>query len=186
MKVLVCPGCRGAPARGTGQRRGALEAGSPRASGICSSARECNREAKGLPQLLSTDKTSVQVSSSRTPSTSRAEGQSLQRFPRVMDKGFWHHHSLSVDSGAPACLPPCPQAAAMFCQSAGARGAARTDGLPEVLRGGYTHLPIRSPRTSPAHPVLLPGEQPQGPLRAAGVGWQLGTPRFGTPLPSSR
>lgn len=139
-----------------------MEAGSPRASGIRGTARECNREAEGLPQLLSTDKTSVQVSPSRTPSTARAEGQSLQRFPRVADKGFSHHHSLSVDSGGPARLSPCPQAAAMFCQSAGARGAARAGGLPEGLRG--VGLAVGATPTHPLTPQLPcpPSPAPRG------------------------
>lgn len=186
--MLVCPGCRGAPARGTGQRRGALEAGSPRASGMEYAARECKR-GQGPPPAAQHRQN---LSSGFTlPDSIHSPGRGTKPpgFPRVADKGFWHHRWLSVDSGGPACPhPPCPQAAAVFCRSAGERGAARADGIPEVLRGAGLerglHPPIRSPRSSPAHPVLLPRE-PQG-WRAAGVGWPLGTPRLGTPLPSSR
>lgn len=144
-----------------------MAASSPRASGICGAARECKREAKGLPQLLSTDKTSVQVSPSRTPSTARTEGQSLQqRFPRVADKGFWHPHSLSVHSGGPACLPPCPQAAAAFCRSAGARGAARADGA--ARDGGCTHHPLTPQLLCPRSPA--PHGAATGPAESCGCG----------------
>lgn len=88
---------------------------------------------------------------------------------------------MSVDSGGPACLPPCPPSCSMFCQSA---GGGRADGLPEGLRGGYT-----PPSAPPAAPLptqpCSPGAAP-GPLRAAGVGRPLGTPRLGPPVPSSR
>lgn len=172
MKVLVCPGCRGAPARGTGQRRGALEAGSPRASGMEYAARECKR-GQGPPPAAQHRQN---LSSGFTlPDSIHSPGRGTKPpgFPRVADKGFWHHRWLSVDSGGPACPhPPCPQAAAVFCRSAGEGGRRGLMGSPRCCvgqgwSGGYTH-----PSAHPAAPLptqsCSPGSHRAGELREWG------------------
>lgn len=91
---------------------------------------------------------------------------------------------LAVRAFGGPCLPPSVPPG-LQPRSAGAQGRGGRRGL-MVLRGMGAAPTIRSPRSSPAHAALLPRERPQGPLRAAGVGWPLGTARLGTPLPSSR
>lgn len=131
------------------------------------------REAKGLPQLLSTDKTSVQVSPSRTPSTARAEGQSLQ------DSHGWRTKASGITAGCRwirGALPaPTPRAPKLQPCSAGAQGSGGRRGLMGSPRccvgqgwsGGYTH-----PSAHPAAPLptqsCSPGSHRAGELREWG------------------
>lgn len=104
------------------------------------------------------------------------------------DSHGWRTKASGIPTRCPCirgALPASLRAPRLQPRSAGAQGRGGRRGL-MVLRGMGTAPTIRSPRSSPAHAALLPTEQPQGPLRAAGVGWPLGTARLGTLLPSSR
>lgn len=68
--------------------------------------------------------------------------------------------------GGPCLPPPCPQAAAMFCQSAGERGAARGVGIPEVLRGAGLERGLHPP----THPLTPQRPCPPSPAPRGATG----------------
>lgn len=154
-RLLVCPGHRPG-AKGCGW--GASETPSPRASGT----REWETKAEGLPQLLGIGKTSAPVTTSRTPATAEAEGQSLRQrdkasdTPKARDKGLSHHsHPTRGVRGAPACLPsPCtPKTSSHVLPEQGEQS--RVMGT-----SGRTQC---SPCSHSGCQVLLSGEWSQGP-----------------------
>lgn len=87
---------------------------------------------------------------------------------------------VSVDSGGPACLSPCPPSCSMFCQR---RRAAGLMGSPRGCVGATPPHPL--PPQLPCPPSPAPLEQPQARCELQEWGGRSGLPALGPLSPAA-